>query len=444
MTGPAKSGAVKASGPEAQLNALMPFVESLYPICRSITGDGVRQTLRQVTRYLPLDIVEVPTGTPAFDWIVPNEWNIRDAWIADSNGTRIVDFHASNLHVLNYSEAVDMEVDRDTLDQHLYSLPEYPDWIPYRTTYYASKWGFCLQHRLRQSLTGNRFHVRIDADLAPGHLTYGEILIPGGDEHEVLIYTHVCHPSLCNDNLSGIAVATAIGQRLLAMNHRRYSYRIVFAPGTIGSIVWLSRNPAAAKRIAHGLIVGLLGDKAAPTYKRTRHGDHEIDRVAEHVLTTRFPECRITEFSPYGYDERQFGSPGINLPVGRLTRSVNGGYPEYHTSADNLDLVSEERLQESLDLVTEIIFTLENNLYYKNIQPYCEPQLGRRGLYRDTGGTAIADRESAILWLLNQSDGGMTLLDIAKKSGINVRTLAKVAGELVDAELLTVLPGQGV
>lgn len=416
--------------------AMMPLVQALYPLCRSITGQGVRETLKLVGQWLPLETVEVQSGTEAFDWTVPDEWNIRDAYIADGSGKRIVDFHDSNLHVLNYSEPVDAEVERETLQQHLYSLPEHPDWIPYRTSYYSRKWGFCLSDRLRQSLNDDTYHVKIDADLSPGSLTYAECFIPGSTEREVLLYTHICHPSLCNDNLSGIAVTAALGQRLLQQKNLRYSYRLIFAPGTIGSIVWLSRNQERLDRVAHGLILGLLGDPAPHTYKRSRRGQEEIDRVAEHVVRTRSPGSRLLDFSPYGYDERQFGSPGIDLPVGRLTRSVNGGYAEYHSSADNLDLVSEERLQESLDLVTEILQTLEENRYFVNLAPNCEPQLGKRGLYRDTGGEHITDRESAMLWLLNQSDGKHSLLDIALRSGIRFKTLAATAQELIDAGLL--------
>ncbi len=430
------SGAPLQQGAGVAERPLMPLIESLFPICRSITGDGVRQTLQLVGEWLPLEIVEVPSGTPAFDWTVPREWNIHEAWIETLAGERIVDFRDNNLHVLNYSVPIDDEVDRTTLDQHLFSLPEHPEWIPYRTSYYTENWGFCVPHRLRESLTDARYRVKIDSTLAPGSLTYAECVIPGELDREVVIYTHTCHPSLCNDNLSGIAVAAALGQRLQAQPRPRYTYRLVFGPGTIGSIVWLSRNRERLGDIAHALMLGLVGDAAPFTWKRSRHGNAEIDRVAEYVLGRRQPAHRVLEFSPYGYDERQFGSPGINLPTGRLTRSVNGGYPEYHSSADNLDLISEERLQEALAVVTEVLQTLDDNRYFVNNQPYCEPQLGKRGLYRQTGGADIADRESAMLWLLNQSDGDHSLLDIAEKSGIGFESLAATAAELAAAGLL--------
>ncbi|WP_405234364.1 DUF4910 domain-containing protein [Lentisalinibacter salinarum] len=416
--------------------ALLPLVEALYPICRSITGDGVRRTFDILGDWLPLKVTEVPSGTKVFDWIVPDEWNIREAWIEDTEGRRIVDFRDSNLHVLNYSVPVDMVVDRTTLDGHLFSIPEHPDWIPYRTSYYAEQWGFCVPHRLRESLADGYYRVHVDADRSPGSLTYAECFIPGELDSEILLYTHTCHPSLCNDNLSGIAVAAAVGARLISAGRRRYSVRIVFGPGTIGSIVWLSQHREQLARIAHGFVVGLLGDDAPFAWKRSRAGSAEVDRVADYVLNRRSTDNRIVDFSPYGYDERQFGSPGINLPVGRLTRSANGEYPEYHSSADNLDIVTEDRLAESVEVVTEILQTLDRNRYLSNTEPYCEPQLGRRGLYRNTGGTGIPDRESAMLWLLNQCDGHNSLLDIAVRSGIDFDALAATAVELCDSGLL--------
>jgi aminopeptidase-like protein len=416
--------------------AMMELVRRLYPICRSITGDGVRETLRALQDWLPLSVTEVPSGTPVFDWTVPREWNIRDAWIADSRGSRVVDFRESNLHVVNYSVPFEGTVSRETLEEHLYSLPDQPDLIPYRTSYYTENWGFCVSERQRQSLRDELYYVRIDASLEEGSLTYGEALFPGTEPGEVVFYTHTCHPSLCNDNLTGIAVMAALGKWLAEKESRRYSYRLLFGPGTIGSIAWLSRNRDGLGRIRHGLVLGLLGNDAPHTYKRTRHGTAAIDRIVEYVLESRPTDHRIVDFSPYGYDERQFGSPGIALPFGRLTRSVNAGYPEYHTSADDLGLVAPERLQESLEVVREIVETLEMDATYVNLAPFGEPQLGRRGLYRKTGGTDIPERESAMLWLLNQSDGRHSLLDIALRSGLGIHVLAATAGELESAGLL--------
>ena len=392
--------------------------------------------MRLVSEWLPLDLYEVPSGTEVFDWQVPNEWNIRDAYIETMDGERIVDFRDHNLHVLNYSSPVDDVVTRAELEDHLHAIPEHPDWIPYRTSYYSENWGFCLTQRQRDGMTEPRYRVKIDSDLKPGNLTYGECYIPGRSEKEVLIYTHVCHPSLCNDNLAGIAVTTALGDQLRQRTNNRFSYRLVFGPGTIGSITWLSRNKANLGKIAHGLVLGLLGNDAPHTYKKSRSGSTEIDEIASYVLGRHSEENSILDFGPYGYDERQFNSPGINLPMGRLTRSVNSGYPQYHTSADDLSIVNESRLQESLDLVIEILETVEENRHYVNMSPYCEPQLGKRGLYHGTGGTQIADRESAMLWLLNQADGDNSLLDIAVRSGVDFASLTQVAAELLAADLL--------
>ena len=415
---------------------LQSLVEALFPICRSITGDGVRQTLKLVSEWVPLEISEVPSGTPAFDWSVPEEWNVRDAYVADASGRRVVDFRESNLHLLNYSEPVDKVVSLDELKAHLFSDPQRPDWIPYRTSYYTRNWGFCVPHRVLEDLREGQYHVKIDADLKPGSLTYGECRIQGKEDAEVLLYTHVCHPSLANDNLSGIAVCAAIGRWLCEQTSLRYSYRLVFGPGTIGSIVWLSRNVSSLPKIAHGLVLGLLGDSAPLTYKRTRNGDRDIDRIVPYVVRNADPDSVILPFSPYGYDERQFGSPGIDLPVGRLTRSVNSGYPQYHSSADDMSFISSAQLAASFEVVMQILQAIEETRYFVNLSPHCEPQLGKRGLYRATGGTQIANRETALLWLLNQADGSRSLLGIAEQSGLPLANLEAVAEELVAAGLL--------
>lgn len=415
----------------------MPLIERLYPICRSITGDGVRETLKILGEQLPLEIFEVPSGTRVFDWIVPDEWNVSEAWIETVGGERVVDFSKHSLHLLNYSGPVDGIFARDKLDDHLFSLPEQPHLIPYRTSYYADNWGFCLSDQQRQSLNDPEYRVVIRSSREPGSLTYAECYVPGTTDREVVLYTHTCHPSLCNDNLSGLVVAAAVGRLLQDSSERHFSYRLVFGPGTIGSITWLSQNKDRLDRISHGMVVGLLGDDAGFTYKRSRSGDGEIDSIAEYVLESVGVDHQIMDFSPYGYDERQFGAPGINLPFGRLTRSVNGGYAEYHTSGDDLSIVSEDRLQESVQTVTTILDTLDRNRHYVNLEPYCEPQLGRRGLYRNTGGSDIPDRENAMLWLLNQADGTNSLLDTAKRSSIAFETLHGVAMELVEAGLLS-------
>ncbi|MFZ0503865.1 MAG: DUF4910 domain-containing protein [Chthoniobacterales bacterium] len=412
------------------------LIESLYPLCRSITGNGVRRSLRLLRESIPLALREVPTGTEVFDWTVPNEWNIRDAYIMNELGERVVDFRKSNLHVLNYSVPVKRIMSLAELRPHLFTIPEAPGWIPYRTSYYQENWGFCLTHRQLETLKEGRYEVYIDSTLRPGHLTYGEFRIQGQTDDEVLISCHSCHPSLCNDNLSGMAIAVRLAA-LLQGQSPRYSYRFLWVPGTIGSITWLALNEAILPRIKHGLVLSCIGDSGNFTYKRSRRGGAEIDRAVEYVLLHSEREFKISDFTPYGYDERQYCSPGINLPVGCFMRTPNGQYPEYHTSADNLDLVSAQGLAESLKLLLEIIQVLEENVSFLNLNPKCEPQLGRRGLYRQTGGAKDATLdEIALLWVLNLSDGQHNLLDIALRSGIRFHRVTAAADALREAGLL--------
>lgn len=407
----------------------------LFPICRSITGNGVRQTLARVAAEIPLEITEVPSGTPVFDWEVPREWNVREAWIEDERGDRIVDLRNHTLHLMSYSVPVDAVMTLDELRPHLHSIPERPDWIPYRTTYYRDDWGFCLEHRTLEQLRPGRYTVRIDSEFTAGTLTYGECVVPGSSADEVLLFTHVCHPSLCNDNLTGIALATT-----LAAEARRstpwFTYRFVFAPGTIGSIAWLARNEQTVHRVHHGLVLGLAGDRGPLTYKRSRRGNTEIDRVAAHVLGTVDSDARVIDFSPYGYDERQLCSPGFDLAVGRLTRTPNNEYPEYHTSADNFALLDRDALAQSLFACASILRVADRNACYLNLNPKCEPRLGKRGLYRPTGGEHPGQFEHALLWVLNQSDGRHSLLDIAEKSGLPFELVAIATDALVDVDLL--------
>lgn len=412
------------------------MVERLYPICRSITGDGVRATLADVAAHIPLQVMEVPTGTQVFDWTVPREWNIRDAYIIGPNGDKIVDFRKHNLHVLNYSVPVRAKMSRAELMPHLFSLPEHPDWIPYRTSYYKDNWGFCLPHRQLEALAEGTYEVCIDSSLEAGSLTYGECVIPGASREEVLFSCHVCHPSLCNDNLSGIAVATQLASYLLSRRNR-YTYRFVFIPGTIGSITWLARNEEIIPHIKHGLVIVCVGDGGPFTYKKSRRADADIDRAAMHVLKTTTASHHLIDFYPYGYDERQYCSPGFNLAVGSLSRSSHGQFTQYHTSADDLKLVQPPFLAEALDKYRLVVDVLERNRTYVNLNPKCEPQLGRRGLYRQVGsggGTKI--NEMALLWVLNLSDGMHSLLDIAERSGERFSAIADAAQALVEVGLL--------
>jgi aminopeptidase-like protein len=417
------------------------LMSELYPICRSITGDGVRQTLQILQRYIPLQLHEVPTGTQVFDWTVPKEWNVRDAYVKNARGEKVIDFQASNLHLLNYSTPIHERMPLARLQEHLFSLPEHPDWIPYRTSYYQEAWGFCLRDRDRQQLEDGEYEVYIDATLEPGHLTYGEYYLPGETDAEVLLSCHVCHPSLCNDNLSGIAVATFLAQQLATLP-RRYSYRFLFIPGTIGSITWLALNTAQTKQIAHGLVISGVGDPGTMTYKQSRRGNAEIDRIVAHVLQHTGNPYAIEEFFPYGYDERQYCSPGFDLPVGRLSRSPFGKYPEYHTSADNLEFVKPASLADSLLVYRQAIDTIERNRHYLNTNPYCEPQLGKRGLYELLGGTHqnTQARQIAMLWILNLSDERHSLLDIAERARLPFATIAAVADLLCEHQLLKLLP----
>ena len=412
------------------------FIAELYPICRSITGEGIRETFRSIQRHIPLRIFEVPSGTQVFDWTVPLEWNIEDAYVANEQGVRILDFKKSNLHVVSYSAPIRARMPLRDLKEHLFTIPDQPDWIPYRTSYYKESWGFCLPHRQYQDLQDGEYDVVIDSSLKEGHLTYGEFYIPGETTDEVLISCHACHPSLCNDNLSGIAVSTFLA-KALERRSRRYSYRFLFLPVTIGAITWLALNRERVDRIKHGFVMTGVGDEGAFTYKKSRRGNADIDAVFAHVLQHSGDPYELTDFIPYGYDERQYGSPGFNLPVGCFMRRANGRYPEYHTSADNLDFVKPTSLARSLEIVHSVIEVLEANRGYLNTVPHCEPQLGKRGLYRMMGGT-ITNRsaELSLLWVLNLSDGAHTLLQIAEQARLPFSSIRSAADALAAQGLL--------
>lgn len=414
------------------------LIKRLYPLCRSITGEGTLETLRIIQEELPLNIQGIASGTEVFDWIIPDEWNIREAYIETLSGERVIDFKNSNLHVVSYSAAIDQVLSIETLQQHLHSIPEHPEWIPYRTAYYNRSWGFCLTENQRQSLTDAEYRVVIDAEHKPGHLHYGDLLIPGESEEEFLIFTHICHPSLCNDNLSGISIATSLAKMLANQDRLNKSYRFVFAPATIGSITWLNQNQQSLGNIKAGLVLAVAGDSGKLHYKVNRNDSSYIDDIVLKALEDRKQPFETLEFSPYGYDERQFCSPGFNLPVGSLMRTPNGCYPEYHTSADNLDKVQPQYLSDTIDAYLEVINIFENNVRFENLSPYGEPQLGKRGLYRKTGGhQSIENSILAKLWVLNLSDKEHSLLDIAEKSKMSFREIQYAAEELHTAELLT-------
>ncbi|GAB3672244.1 DUF4910 domain-containing protein [Actinocorallia lasiicapitis] len=402
------------------------LVRELYPLNRSITGDGVRRTLELLDHWIPLELHEVATGTDVLDWTVPREWNAREAWIKTPDGRKIADFAELNLHLVGYSVPLHTTLPLAELRKHLHTLPDQPDLVPYRTSYYQEDWGFCLTQRTLDSLEDGDYEVHIDTTLEDGSLTYAEHVVRGRTADEVLISCHICHPSLANDNLAGVAVAAALARGL---KDTHYTYRFVFAPGTIGAITWLARNPV--DRIRHGLTLACAGDPGRPHWKLTRRGDHEIDRVFRLLGTEILP------FTPYGYDERQYGSPGFDLPVGSLTRTPYAGYPEYHTSGDDPGFVRPEALADTLALLRDAVEILEHNRAYTNLSPHGEPQLGRRGLYGSTGGRSdTRQAQMAMLWVLNLSDGDHDLLAVAARAGLPFPAVLDAARALEQAGLL--------
>lgn len=407
---------------------LYALIERLYPICRSKTGNGVRRSLAIIDEFAGLEMYEVPSGGPAFDWIVPKEWNVTDAWVKDPSGRKVIDFQQSNLHLLGYSIPVRKTMSLAELRKHLVTLPDRPDWIPFRDTFYREDWGFALRHRDLEKLQEGDYEVCVESTLEDGHLTYAEAYLPGTTSDEVLISAHCCHPSLCNDNLSSLSIAALLAQRLRGTRHR-YSYRFLFVPGTIGSIVWLSRNEHNVSRIKHGLVLACLGDPGGFTYAQSRRGDALVDRAFAHVLAQSSEPYRIKPFEPEGYDQRQYCSPGFDLPVGSLMRTPYGAYPEYHTSADDLTLVKPQALAGSFETLLSGLFVIEHDRRYLNLSPKCEPHLGRRGLY----GQAA---ELGLWWLLNLSDGQHSLLDIAERSGKPFEALKRGADALEQVGLL--------
>ena len=413
----------------AELHSLM---RELFPIPRSLTGDGVRSTLAVIGRDLPLDIVELPTGTRVFDWTLPREWNVRAAWVEGPDGRRIIDVADSPLHLLGYSVPVDTVVDRDELLEHIYTDPRDPDVVPYRTSYWSERWGFCTTQRQADSLPEGSYHVVVDATLDDGHVTYGEVPLEGEHDDVFLLSTTICHPALANDNLSGIVLLAGLA-RILAEQRLRHSFRLLWSPGTIGPLCWLHTNPEAIPHVKHGFAVSCVGDPGPLTYKRSRQGTTKIDAAAEAVLA-EYAGAHVRDWSPYGGDERQFCSPGFDLPFGAFSRTPADAFPQYHSSADDLELVRPEALGGSLHAALAVIDLVERNGTYVNTSPFGEPQLGRRGLYRSIGGGS--SEEAAILWVLSLSDGAASLLDIATRASMPFDVVRGAADALLDAGLL--------
>jgi len=417
-------------------NEIYKLAKRLYPICRSITGEGVRQTHRIIGEYIPLRTHEVPTGTQVFDWTVPKEWNIRDAYVRNSHGEKIIDFQQSNLHVLSHSVPVSAKMSLNELKPHLHTLPEHPDVIPYLTTYYNEDWGFCLSHNQFLQLEEGSYEVFIDSSLTDGYLTYSECYLQGEQTEEVLISCYTCHPSLCNDNLSGVVLTTFLAKHLSSLN-LKYSYRFLFIPETIGAITWLCLNKDNVSKIKYGIVSTCVGDGGNFTYKKSRQGNADIDNIVMHVLKHSNRDYKVVDFFPWGSDERQFCSPGFNLPVGSIMRTPYLKFPEYHTSADNLNFIQPQYLAESFSVYMSVINIIENNKTYVNLNPNCEPQLGRREIYSTIGGIKESQpNKEAMLWILNMSDGNHTLLDISDMSNLEFSLIKNIANLLFSHNLL--------
>jgi aminopeptidase-like protein len=430
---------------------LYSLVAALYPLHRCLTGEGLRATLAMLGEQIPLTLHEVPTGTPVLDWTVPQEWAVSEAWIATAGGRHVVDLKDSPLHVVQYSTPVRARMTLEALRPHLHTLPDQPDLVPYRTSYYEPAWGFCLAQRALDRLAAEGGeHQDLEVCIASRHfdgaLSYGECVLPGETTNEVLFSAHACHPALANDNASALAVAAALAQALRDRPRRRYTYRFLFAPGTIGAVTWLARNREALGRLRHGLVLANLGDHGGFTYKQTRRGTLDgpqpVDRAV--ALALREEGLDVRPFDPFGYDERQFDSPGFDLPVGRLTRTPHGEYPAYHTSGDDLRLVTPAALEGSLRALLRVVDVLEGDAVYRSTAPFGEPQLGRRGLYGTFGGGAVTPAEGpareeakrALLWVLNLADGRFSLLDVAERSGLSFAAVRAAADRLLDAGLL--------
>ena len=441
--------------PDEISNEIFELMKELYPICRSITGEGVRKTLKILQNHFPVVKHEIPTGTEVFDWKIPKEWNVTDAYIEDLSGQKIIDFKKTNLHLVSYSVPIKSKISNELLKKHLFSIPEQPKTIPYITSYYSENWGFCLEHEKLMKMNDEEYNVVIESKLEDGHLTYGEYYIPGKSEKEIIFSTYICHPSMCNDNLSGVVVATALAKYLKNLN-LNYSIRFLFIPETIGAITWLFLNQKNVKKIKHGLVLTCIGDGGKFTYKKSRRNNSEIDETVPRILNNEKYEFNLMDFYPWGSDERQFCSPGFNLPFGTLMRSIPNRKvtKEYHTSDDNLQFMSKKSLKESFEICFSIISELEKNFekekekelgknrnesgeFYMNLNPMCEPQLGKRGLYNKFGGLPeINDIKSAIFWILNLSDGNNSLEDIERISGLEIDLIKKCVQNLEEKKLI--------
>ncbi|MBT3784383.1 DUF4910 domain-containing protein [bacterium] len=435
------------------------YFDRLWPLCRSITGEGVRQTLSILSEIIPLSIEEVPSGTMAFDWEIPKEWIIRGAYLEHESGRKILDFQENNLHVLGYSQPVDLILDLEQLKPHLYSLPDLPEAIPYITSYYEPRWGFCLPHRVLENLEPGKYRACIDSSFVEGSMTLGHCLLPGDSEEEILISTYTCHPSMANNELSGPLLSSFLYQSLAARKNRAYTYRFIFAPETVGTIAYLNlHGEEMARKVCGGLVVTCMGN-ANPYfyYVCSKQGDSLIDRAVEHAISYSGVGLRRAEFNPVlCSDLRQFSSPGFNLPIGAIARTLfsYGEYygaqeeelsREYHTSLDNKDQMDFRAMSQTIEIFSSICEAMEMNQTFERVNPYCEPQLSKRNLY-----PSLSERKfnsdwkwvEQICWLLNFCDGNTDLLTIARRSKFPIHQLHSVAQTLVDHELLRRKKGQ--
>lgn len=418
------------------------YFDRLWPLLRSLTGEGARRTHDILAELAPLARLEIPSGSPCFDWTVPPEWRCRAAYLIGPDGRRWLDAADNNLHVVNYSMGFTGQVSRDELDAHLHSLPDLPEAIPYVTSYYEPRWGLCLSQRMRDALPDGDYQVVIDAEHFPGSMTLSHVVLPGEEADEVLISTYTCHPSMANNELSGPLLAAFLCRRLASLRRRRLTYRFVWLPETIGSLAYLSRyGEHLVERLVAGYVASCVGDRAAFTYKRSRRGDSLADRAALYTLPRIDAATRVLDFEPTGSDERQYCSPGFNLPIGVIARSIYGSYREYHTSLDDRGFISFESLMESVDAYSSVLGVLDDNVVYRRTLPYGEPQLGRRGLYPTLGGPRQRDeRLAALRWLLNLADGQHDLLAIAERSGIDFKLLCEAANRCLEAGLIEPRP----
>jgi len=416
--------------------------KQLWPITRSITGNGVRETLRIIQKEIPdLTINEVLTGVQCFDWKIPKEWNIIDAYIIDPNGDKIINFQENNLHVVSYSTPINQTISLSDLQQHLYSIPGQPNAIPYVTSYYQERWGFCLSDSQRKTLVEGNYQVFIDSELSDGSLTYGELIIPGKSKKEVFLSTYICHPSMANNELSGPTVTTYLAKWLQSKS-REYTYRIIFIPETIGSICYLSKNfKVMKKNIVAGYNVSCVGDNNAYSYLPSRDGDSISDRVALHVLKCTHPDFTKYTYLDRGSDERQYCSPGIDLPIASVMRTKYGEYKEYHTSLDNLDYISQEGLFGAYEVLTKCIECIEKNKIYK-ATTLCEPQMGRRNLRSTLGGGDISTDVMLMSNILSYSDGCHDLLAMAEKFNVSIFEMFSSVDALVKEGLIELVQGE--